>query len=73
MLESVLNRSNDQLIEDGIVIGGDLDSTCRGVEKWMGLGVDQLLLMVQAGETSHEDTMRALDMFGNKVLPRFRD
>ena len=73
VLESVLNRSNDQLIEDGIVIGGDLDSTCRGVEKWMGLGVDQLLLMIQAGETSHDDTMRALDMFGNKVLPRFRD
>ena len=69
----MLNRNNDQLIEDGIVIGGDLDSTCRGVEKWMGLGVDQLLLMIQAGETSHDDTMRALDMFGNKVLPRFRD
>ena len=38
-----------------------------------GLGVDQLLLMVQAGETTHEDTMRALDTLGNKVLPKFRD
>ena len=73
VLESILNRTNDELIEDGIVIGGDLDSTCRGIEKWMGLGVDQLLFMVQAGETTHEDTMRALDTFGNKVLPKFRD
>ena len=60
VLESILNRTNDELIDDGIVIGGDLDSTCRGIDKWMGLGVDQLLFMVQAGETSHEDTMRAL-------------
>ena len=30
------------------------------------------MLMVQAGETTHADTMRALDTFGNKVLPRFR-
>ena len=73
VLESVLNRSNERLIEDGIVIGGDVDSTCRSVERWMDLGVDQLLLMIQAGTTTHDDTMRALDLLGSKVLPKFKD
>ena len=44
--EAVLRRSNDDLIEDGLVIGGDVDSVCRGVERWAKLGIDQLLIIV---------------------------
>jgi alkanesulfonate monooxygenase SsuD/methylene tetrahydromethanopterin reductase-like flavin-dependent oxidoreductase (luciferase family) len=73
VLESILDRSNDQLIEDGIVIGGDVDSVCRGLEKWMDLGIDQILLMIQAGNTTHDDTMKALDLLGSRVIPRFKE
>ena len=69
---AVLNRSNDELIQDGLVLGGDVDSVCRGVERWEKLGVDQLLIMVQAGDTTHDEVMRALDLFGEKVLPKFQ-
>jgi len=72
-LESILNRNNEQLVKDGIVIGGDVDSACRSIERWMNLGVDQILLMIQAGTTTHDDTMRVLDLLGSKVLPRFKD
>ena len=44
---------------------------CRGVERWANLGVDQLFFMIQAGNTTHDEVMRALDLFGEKVLPKF--
>ncbi|MCS5666492.1 MAG: hypothetical protein NZ876_03785, partial [Dehalococcoidia bacterium] len=69
---AILNRSNEDLIQDGLVIGGDVDSVCRGVERWAKLGVDQLLIMIQAGDTTHDEVMRALDLFGSKVLPEFQ-
>ena len=70
--KAVLERSNEDLIHDGLVIGGDIDSVCRGVERWEKLGVDQLLIMIQAGDTTHDEVMRALDLFGSKVLPKFQ-
>jgi hypothetical protein len=42
------------------------------VERWANLGVDQLLIMIQAGDTTHDEVMRALDLFGSKVLPKFQ-
>ena len=71
--ESVLRRNNDELIQDGLVIGGDVDSVCRGVERWVDLGLDQLMFMIQAGNTTHDDVMRALDMLGSRVLPKFKE
>ena len=32
-LEDLLAKSNDQLVEDGVVIGGDVDAVCRSVER----------------------------------------
>lgn len=70
--KAVLDRSNEDLIQDGLVIGGDVDSVCRGVERWAKMGVDQLLIMIQAGNTTHDEVVRALDLFGSKVLPKFQ-
>jgi alkanesulfonate monooxygenase SsuD/methylene tetrahydromethanopterin reductase-like flavin-dependent oxidoreductase (luciferase family) len=70
--QQLLRLSNDQLIEEGIIIGGDPDSVCRGIERWMSLGLDTLLLMLGAGNTTHAQVMRALDLLGDKVLPRFK-
>jgi alkanesulfonate monooxygenase SsuD/methylene tetrahydromethanopterin reductase-like flavin-dependent oxidoreductase (luciferase family) len=70
--QQLLRLSNEQLIEDGIIIGGDADSVSRGIERWMTLGLDMLLLMLGAGNTTHEQVMRGLDLLGEKVIPRFR-
>jgi hypothetical protein len=43
------------------------------VERWAKVGVDQLLMMVQCGVTSHDQVMRSLELLGTRVLPRFRD
>ncbi len=71
--QAQLRLSNDQLIEQGIIIGGDPDSVCRGIERWMNVGVDTLLLMLGAGHTTHEQVMRGLDLLGEKVIPKFQE
>jgi alkanesulfonate monooxygenase SsuD/methylene tetrahydromethanopterin reductase-like flavin-dependent oxidoreductase (luciferase family) len=65
------NRSNEQLIEDGMAIGGDPDTVCRGVEKWAEAGLDQMIFVLQAGRVTHDQVMRSIDLIGEKVIPRF--
>jgi hypothetical protein len=71
--QGLLRLSNEQLIEEGIIIGGDPDSVCRGIERWMNLGLDHILLMLGAGHTTHDQVMRALDLLGEKVISKFKE
>jgi alkanesulfonate monooxygenase SsuD/methylene tetrahydromethanopterin reductase-like flavin-dependent oxidoreductase (luciferase family) len=66
-------RTDDQLLEDGMAIGGNPDSICRQVEKWAQAGVDQMIFVVQAGRLTHDEAMRSIDLIGSKVIPRFAD
>lgn len=36
-------------------------------------GVDQLILVSQAGKNRHEDIMESLELFGERVLPEFKE
>ncbi|MBI3967311.1 MAG: LLM class flavin-dependent oxidoreductase [Chloroflexi bacterium] len=65
--------TDEQLVESGMVCGGNVDTICRTVEKWANVGFDQLMMMPQMGHTSHEDIMRALELLGTHVLPKFQD
>lgn len=65
-------RSNDQLIADGMAIGGNPDSVCRQVEQWAEAGLDQMIFVVQAGRATHEQAMRSIELIGEKVIPRFQ-
>ena len=69
----IRSHSNDDLIEKGIVIGGNADTVCRQVERWAKVGLDQMLLMMQVGYTTHDQIMRALELFGEKVIPQFAE
>jgi alkanesulfonate monooxygenase SsuD/methylene tetrahydromethanopterin reductase-like flavin-dependent oxidoreductase (luciferase family) len=65
------SRSNDQLIEDGMAIGGNPDTVSRSVEKWAEAGLDQMIFLMQAGRTTHEQVLRSIDLIGRQVIPRF--
>jgi alkanesulfonate monooxygenase SsuD/methylene tetrahydromethanopterin reductase-like flavin-dependent oxidoreductase (luciferase family) len=65
------NRSNEQLIEDGMAIGGNPDTVSRSVEKWAEAGLDQMIFLLQAGRTGHDQVMRSIELIGSKVIPRF--
>ena len=65
------SRSNDQLIEDGMAIGGNPDTVCRSVEKWADAGLDQMIFILQAGRVTHDQVLRSIALIGEKVIPRF--
>ena len=64
-------RTNDQLIEDGMAIGGNPDSISRQVEQWANAGLDQMIFVVQAGRLTHADAVRSIELIGRHVIPRF--
>lgn len=64
-------RSNDELLADGMAIGGNPDSICRQVEQWAQAGLDQMIFVLQAGNTTHDQVMRSIELIGEKVIPRF--
>jgi hypothetical protein len=32
-----------------------------------------MIFMIQAGDTTHDQVMRSIDLIGEKVIPRFQD
>ena len=72
-LHVLRTRSNDEMIDSGMVIGGNPDTVCRVVEKWANAGVDQIMLMIQGTYKSHDQVMRAQELLGTHVIPKFRN
>jgi alkanesulfonate monooxygenase SsuD/methylene tetrahydromethanopterin reductase-like flavin-dependent oxidoreductase (luciferase family) len=70
--QRIAAQSNDQLIANGMAIGGNADTVCRQVEAWAATGIDQMIFMIQAGRTTHEQVMRSIDIIGEKIIPRFK-
>jgi alkanesulfonate monooxygenase SsuD/methylene tetrahydromethanopterin reductase-like flavin-dependent oxidoreductase (luciferase family) len=67
------SRTNDELLEDGMAIGGNPDTVSRIVEKWQAAGVDQMIFVLQAGRTTHDQVMHSIELIGEKVIPRFAE
>jgi alkanesulfonate monooxygenase SsuD/methylene tetrahydromethanopterin reductase-like flavin-dependent oxidoreductase (luciferase family) len=64
-------QSDEELITNGMAIGGNPDTVCRVVEKWATTGIDQFIFFMQAGFARHDDVMRSIELIGKKVIPRF--
>ncbi|HYF09041.1 MAG TPA: LLM class flavin-dependent oxidoreductase [Acetobacteraceae bacterium] len=71
--DKIASRSDDQLIEDAMAIGGNPDTVSRQVEKWARIGIDQFIFFLQAGRTTHGQVMRSIELIGKHVIPRFAD
>ena len=70
-LDRIKQSSDDELIEQGIVLGGNPDTVCRQIERWANIGLDQLMLMIQAGYTGHDQILRSQELLGTHVIPKF--
>ncbi|MED5575363.1 MAG: hypothetical protein VX955_14625 [Pseudomonadota bacterium] len=66
------DRTDQELIDDAMVVGGDADTCSRVIERWANIGLDQIVLMMQAGHTTHDQVMRSIELIGEKVIPRFQ-
>ena len=72
VLATVKDRTDQELIDDGMVVGGDADTCSRVIERWANIGLDQINLTMQAGHTTHDQVMRSIELIGEKVIPRFQ-
>ena len=72
VLQTVKERTDEQLIDDAMVVGGNPDTCARVIQRWADVGLDQLVLMMQAGHTTHEQVMRSIELIGKEVIPRFQ-
>ncbi|HEX5614343.1 MAG TPA: LLM class flavin-dependent oxidoreductase [Acidimicrobiia bacterium] len=57
--------------ETGAAIVGTPDECAAGVQKWVDIGVDQLIMGPSGSEYPHDLLERAVKLFGDEVIPRF--
>ena len=66
-------REAGTLIDSGTFCIGDPDTCIRIVERYRAAGVDQMLCLMQVGRVPHDRIMRSIELFGERVIPHFRN
>jgi hypothetical protein len=59
------------LIQSGSIMVGDPESCGKIVQRYVDVGVDQLIIHMQAGAPSNERVKESIRTFGKHVIPRF--
>ena len=59
-------------VESGSLMVGSPERVRKVIRNYADAGVDQLILMVQAGRIPHEKIMQTIRLLGEEVLPAFR-
>jgi alkanesulfonate monooxygenase SsuD/methylene tetrahydromethanopterin reductase-like flavin-dependent oxidoreductase (luciferase family) len=65
-------RDFEQAWESGALLIGSPERCRRVVQRYAETGIDQLILLVQAGRIPHEKVMQTIRLFGEEVIPHFR-
>jgi alkanesulfonate monooxygenase SsuD/methylene tetrahydromethanopterin reductase-like flavin-dependent oxidoreductase (luciferase family) len=55
----------------GAAIVGDPDDCAQGIQKWVDIGVDQLIMGPSGSTYPHELLEQTVTLFGDEVIPRF--
>jgi alkanesulfonate monooxygenase SsuD/methylene tetrahydromethanopterin reductase-like flavin-dependent oxidoreductase (luciferase family) len=61
-----------QRLDDGLSLVGSPDKVADGIQRYVDLGVDQVICIVQVGRVTHDNIVDSLRLFGKEVIPRFR-
>ena len=51
---------------------GSPETLRRRLRQWQGTHVDQIILLNQAGKTTHADIVHSLELFATEVMPEFQ-
>jgi alkanesulfonate monooxygenase SsuD/methylene tetrahydromethanopterin reductase-like flavin-dependent oxidoreductase (luciferase family) len=62
----------EDLDQEDMVIVGDVDHCLRKVERYQQAGLDHLICLMQADRIPHDKVMRSIELFAEKIAPRFR-
>jgi alkanesulfonate monooxygenase SsuD/methylene tetrahydromethanopterin reductase-like flavin-dependent oxidoreductase (luciferase family) len=57
--------------QSGAAIVGTPDDCAAGIQKWVDIGVDQLIMGPSGSTYPHELLARTVTLFGDEVIPRF--
>jgi alkanesulfonate monooxygenase SsuD/methylene tetrahydromethanopterin reductase-like flavin-dependent oxidoreductase (luciferase family) len=57
--------------QSGAAIVGNPDDCADGIQKWVDIGVDQLIMGPSGSTYPHELLERTVTLFGDEVIPRF--
>ena len=60
----------DQVLEGRFIIGSP-DECVEEIKRYQALGIQELVLRCQWPGMPNEDSRRAVELFGEEVLPRF--
>ena len=64
-----------EIIEKGFQSGGAIvgtpDECAHGIQKWVDVGADQLIMGPSGSTYPHELLERTVTLFGDEVIPRF--
>jgi alkanesulfonate monooxygenase SsuD/methylene tetrahydromethanopterin reductase-like flavin-dependent oxidoreductase (luciferase family) len=58
-----------ETLRSGLI--GSPETIRARLREFESTGVDQVILLAQAGRTTHEDICRSLELFGREVMPEF--
>jgi alkanesulfonate monooxygenase SsuD/methylene tetrahydromethanopterin reductase-like flavin-dependent oxidoreductase (luciferase family) len=58
-------------LEQGFVAAGTPDDVAPILERFAGVGVDQVIIHMQMGGVPHEDIVRSIEVIGKELIPRF--
>jgi alkanesulfonate monooxygenase SsuD/methylene tetrahydromethanopterin reductase-like flavin-dependent oxidoreductase (luciferase family) len=65
--------ANKERTKAGMLGIGDPDGLAAAFAEYEAAGVDQLILLQQAGNYPHEHVCASLELFGKRVLPKFKE
>jgi alkanesulfonate monooxygenase SsuD/methylene tetrahydromethanopterin reductase-like flavin-dependent oxidoreductase (luciferase family) len=72
--EAIWNRVDpDTLAELGVTVAGNPEQCIAGLMLHEALGVDEIMLLVQAEGVSHAQSMETIRLIGEKVIPVFHN
>jgi alkanesulfonate monooxygenase SsuD/methylene tetrahydromethanopterin reductase-like flavin-dependent oxidoreductase (luciferase family) len=66
-------RDFDEAFESGVFCIGTPERVRKTVQAYKDAGVDQLIIMVQAGRIPHESCMQTIQLFGEEIIPAFKE
>jgi hypothetical protein len=58
-----------ETLRSGLI--GSPETIRKKLQEFESTGVDQVILLNQAGRTSHQDICRSLELFAREVMPEF--
>jgi alkanesulfonate monooxygenase SsuD/methylene tetrahydromethanopterin reductase-like flavin-dependent oxidoreductase (luciferase family) len=66
-------RPVEEAMDDEYSLIGTPEKVAEGVQAYVDIGADQIICMIQAGRIPHKEILQSLRLFGEEVMPRFRD